>query len=500
MTEDNFPVPAKACRWINPRTGQQTKFPLQHAVDFAHFVDGGSQLVPANVGEYFFQPPAPQAPVVRPTNVKRTSVAEVQELFDPFLDDDESPQEPAVTDSRFNRQEVPTGGSAKRSRERLNDVPTEPERFRAVLDQDMLIIEKLRDTPVLLERFQNIRQGAASDVNTGDDEDKPLSGVANIGPSVIPKKPTGVSKYAFVPREDQQVVHDRVTSAKYKGKPATVFVKSMIRSEHVAFKALPGVCTRLFDIQFGLSGLSIRHFARLSQSGRIHWLESGGSNFDNLSATAEFGRAMPASHIDDVIDSVRVFMMYAREYCCLELVELVENIVAFIEQTLKQVSWSSDDLSLLVYWVNDLLEDFRAAAEVGSGLSQVTRRCSTDDRQLRDLMFVKVHRQVEYMSVGASVVAAVHSEEHSKPAHHEQKHRTTDDKRRLGRIPRNVLNQLPVQVVPGSGKPRSLCHGLQLEGGLAILADCIQKVCSIQGPRATSDKTEQEKQTSAFHV
>ncbi|ETK93906.1 hypothetical protein F441_03080 [Phytophthora nicotianae CJ01A1] len=171
MTEDNFPVPAKACRWINPRTDQQTKFPLQHAVDFAHFVDGGSQLVPANVGEYFFQPPAPQAPVVRPTNVQRTSLAKVQELFDPFLDDDESPQEPAVTDSRFNRQEVPTGGSAKRSRERLNDVPTEPKRFRAVLDQDMLIIEKLRGTPVLLERFQNIRQGAASDVNTGDDED-----------------------------------------------------------------------------------------------------------------------------------------------------------------------------------------------------------------------------------------------------------------------------------------------------------------------------------------
>ncbi|ETO58394.1 hypothetical protein F444_23228 [Phytophthora nicotianae P1976] len=44
------------------------------------------------------------------------------------------------------------------------------------------------------------------------------------------------------------------------------------------------------------------------------------------------------------------------------------------------------------------------------------------------------------------------------------------------------------------------CHGLQLEGGLAILADCIQKVCSIQGQRATSDKTGQEEQTSVFHV
>ncbi|ETP28391.1 hypothetical protein F442_22315 [Phytophthora nicotianae P10297] len=44
------------------------------------------------------------------------------------------------------------------------------------------------------------------------------------------------------------------------------------------------------------------------------------------------------------------------------------------------------------------------------------------------------------------------------------------------------------------------CHGLQLDGGLAILADCIQKVCSLQGQQATSNKKGQEEQTSAFHV
>ncbi|ETL92934.1 hypothetical protein L917_08835, partial [Phytophthora nicotianae] len=44
------------------------------------------------------------------------------------------------------------------------------------------------------------------------------------------------------------------------------------------------------------------------------------------------------------------------------------------------------------------------------------------------------------------------------------------------------------------------CHGLQLEGGLAILAGCIQKVCSMQGHRATSNAQGQEEQTSAFHV
>ncbi|ETI30448.1 hypothetical protein F443_22430 [Phytophthora nicotianae P1569] len=44
------------------------------------------------------------------------------------------------------------------------------------------------------------------------------------------------------------------------------------------------------------------------------------------------------------------------------------------------------------------------------------------------------------------------------------------------------------------------CHGLQLDGGLAILADCIQKVCSLQGQRATSLELGPKEQTAAFHV
>ncbi|ETP48314.1 hypothetical protein F442_05916, partial [Phytophthora nicotianae P10297] len=39
-----------------------------------------------------------------------------------------------------------------------------------------------------------------------------------------------------------------------------------------------------------------------------------------------------------------------------------------------------------------------------------------------------------------------------------------------------------------------------LDGGLPIFVDCILKVCSLQGQRATSYKQGQEEQTSAFHV
>ncbi|GMF58717.1 unnamed protein product [Phytophthora fragariaefolia] len=119
-----------------------------------------------------------------------------------------------------------------------------------------------------------------------------------------PKKSSATSKYAFVPSEDQVAVHNRITSTTHKGKSASAFCN--IRSEHATFKALPGICTQVYDIRFGSGSLSIRHFARFLRHERVAGLESGGSNFDNLSASAEFAEATPAACIDDVVDATTV--------------------------------------------------------------------------------------------------------------------------------------------------------------------------------------------------
>ncbi|KAG3004027.1 hypothetical protein PC120_g18832 [Phytophthora cactorum] len=43
-------------------------------------------------------------------------------------------------------------------------------------------------------------------------------------------------------------------------------------------------------------------------------------------------------------------------------------------------------------------------------------------------------------------------------------------------------------------------HGPQLDGGLAILADCIQKVCSLQTLCTTSNQLGHPAKSSAFQV
>ncbi|KAE9136957.1 hypothetical protein PF010_g1479 [Phytophthora fragariae] len=463
LSEETIPSPSKICRWVDPKTGEDAVFELQHAVDFAYFVDGGHQPVPGYLGSSFCQPSRQPTP-------SRSDRAELDaaEIFDPFSDDDESPQdlfEPqvhgpasvAASQQRSNKRAQESsfiGDDDQLVVERVQRRRVEP---HSALDKDALIVERLGDDPGLLERFLEVRRAhsnhqAASTGKVFADADTAKIAVPS---AAAKKKLEAPSKYAFTPRPDQQQVHDRITSAKHKGKTPSVYVNGMVRSDAVKFKSLPGVCIRAFDIRFGSKGLSIRHFARISQDERMAWLESGGSNFDNLSATAEFEKATPATCIEDVVDSTRVFLTYTREYCCQELIELTEKIVEFIEQTLMRVSWSLKELPSVVYWINDVLEDFREAAETNSDLRQVQSRCSTEDRVLRDLMFVKVHRQVDEVRAASASSGGSAPNPRSGSGHRLQM--VACEKKGFGRIPKNVLNRMPVQVDPASGGSRPLC-------------------------------------------
>ncbi|KAE8910458.1 hypothetical protein PF010_g17481 [Phytophthora fragariae] len=164
MTNESFPVKTKTCAWIDPKTGRQTEFPLQHALDFAYYVDGGAGSVPSSVGQSFCQPPVISRSFHQ-ENDDQESVAEAQELFDPFQDDDEIPQDRSEREPNAISFPPPVKRSAKRDRETANlpgDSSLEQKCRRVALDQDALIVDNLRGDPDLLERFLSIRQVSSS--------------------------------------------------------------------------------------------------------------------------------------------------------------------------------------------------------------------------------------------------------------------------------------------------------------------------------------------------
>ncbi|ETI53325.1 hypothetical protein F443_03703 [Phytophthora nicotianae P1569] len=129
------------------------------------------------------------------------------------------------------------------------------------------------------------------------------------------------------------------------------------------------------------------------------------------------------------------------------------------EKRAPEKRWSEAEVASLVYWINDLLEEFRGAAENGDDFRQVRTRCSTDDRLLKDLMFVKVHRQVD--TLRAETVAEDTRCQEQRPAAASRQQPSLAEKKRLGRIPRDVLRRLPVQVDPATGETTALCEAIE---------------------------------------
>ncbi|OWZ07045.1 LOW QUALITY PROTEIN: hypothetical protein PHMEG_00020615 [Phytophthora megakarya] len=424
MRPECFPSPDQLCSWADPRTGATTKFHLQHAVDFAFFADGNRNPVPDHVGETFCRPPEPPSP----DETNRTAGSAMQ-LFYPFLDDDVLPQDNEMpVAAAFGSQPTPSG---RRSCGRNYNVCT-PATGR---------LSKI--SVGFGQGCSHSRQTRRRSRASGTSEVRAVT-ERGADSELLPKrhKSDPTSKYSFNPQPDQQYVHDRITSEKHRGKSPYLYVCGLVRSDSVKFKALPG-------------SLSIRHFARFAPEGRVKWLQAGGSNFDNLSATAKFYKATPAASIDDVVDSARVFLTYAWEYCYDGLIELVEAILRFIEETLMRVTWNETELPSVVYWVNDVLEDFREAVESDGDVKHVLLRCSTEGRLLRDLIFARLHRQVDALRKPKHLAVPRGVELKAPTAH--KAHLPRESSTGHGRMPKTVLKRLPTQVDADTGERRSLC-------------------------------------------
>ncbi|OWY92773.1 hypothetical protein PHMEG_00038084 [Phytophthora megakarya] len=225
----------------------------------------------------------------------------VDALFDPFVDDDD--ELPAHGNDVDQLGASGQTRGTKRSSTRI--VVNYEEISAPPLDQDALIVEKLSNDPDLLNHFLQVREASNFTQNAPtQEEDNPPHELLPIR-RVTDKKSGQFSKYSFVLH-----VGERITSEKHKDKSTTLFCKRLVRSLFIKFKPLPGVCTRLYDIQVGSCRLPICHFAPFSHDERMAWLQARSSNFDNLSSSAELTAARAPSSIDEVGDNVKVLLTF----------------------------------------------------------------------------------------------------------------------------------------------------------------------------------------------
>ncbi|RLN46517.1 hypothetical protein BBJ28_00021049 [Nothophytophthora sp. Chile5] len=192
--------------WMDPRTGSACEFPLQQAIDYAYFVDGNVQPIPASVGPSFCRSSVRSD---RSTPAGNHTPQLCNSMFNHQLDDDEGGIAEQGASASPHELAPPASSSGKRTRwvaaDDAQQLSTKRLAHAAATDdrqQDESIAAMLLDRPDLLQRFLSIRSGSsqhqASDMIHQRHDCQDDDGASRVNWS---------SKYVFAPTPAQRRVH-----------------------------------------------------------------------------------------------------------------------------------------------------------------------------------------------------------------------------------------------------------------------------------------------------
>jgi hypothetical protein len=399
-----LPTGNEVVQWVDSRTGVERTFRLQHVVDFAYVNDGNNPWPPSlrsSIGHSFCDDPLMrEASAVRsaansgPATQRHVSTpVSLSSLFADAESAHSSNPSPHVPPRTPRRRSDPAGElelqepprvrsrTVSAGRPDYNVHMASPAQLQAG-GLDTRVIDALVDQPDLLGRYIRLVSSSISPVETATGND--------------PEPERRTSKYAFAPTSTQISIHDAITAPSHRGKHPTLFVETLIQSTAVRFQPHPGVVMRIFDFQFGLLGLSILHFIPFGIHQRMAWLNKGGVNMQNFSAGVAVPRPEPAESMGTLIDASRVLCRFAQDFFTPPVRDVFEALLELFQRLDSWHTWAAVDLPHLIYWANEVLENFRSRVHSShdpiSSSESVVARISLNDGELQNVLHSSARR------------------------------------------------------------------------------------------------------------
>ncbi|KAG1713171.1 hypothetical protein DVH05_000892 [Phytophthora capsici] len=359
------------CSWIEAASGETCVFSLSHALAYVFNTDGPGIAELTGLGTSFCRPP-PSLPATtgRSRNDgQHHAPASVESFF--ASDDDGAARRDTSQSSRPSPRHIPVPVESPSSGE------------RSARDR---IAEVLSREPDLLDYFHNL-----------ENRDTVAAPVFQRGDA--PADFARGSHTSFRPSAHQVRVHNVLTARHLSGKSPAAFVDLLISHRAVQFQPHPGVLTRLYDFQFGSRGLSIMHLNPIGQIDRMDWIMSGAVNMQNFAASVEAPVPKTPLCMADVQEALACFKTYASAFSTSDTVQLVDRMFAFVQELKTWQMWEQADLPYLVYWLNQILEDFRSCAERDSVAAtaeraQVIYKLQTNNGDLQQLFQIVNNRRL----------------------------------------------------------------------------------------------------------
>ncbi|GMF42721.1 unnamed protein product [Phytophthora fragariaefolia] len=341
--------------------------------------DGGVEPTPDSVGASFCTPPtasnqrqvtettrtARRISLLNPSSVSTRTAASA--MFDTQNDDDDVLEEIEVG--------APTDGH---NHEVQQFVPPPTKRARTTLSvaqqQHTGEILAALASQLRLQRIFAENYLPDSSVVASTSTQAPITPTTTLGSSGTRLNsaqgeavPNFNVRNANVPTLSQIQVHEAVAAPHHQGTTLEKYVDGMIASEYCLFKPLPGVSTRVRDIQFGKRGLSVMHFQPLAFDDKV----TCGGCVSNPGAFAS------GNFLADLKASITA-------------------LVALVTGLARSHVWEADDLPLLVYWINVTLEEYRTQISQATLVpGEFKKKFSLENSSLQHILQTVSSRQLQ---------------------------------------------------------------------------------------------------------
>ncbi|OWZ14822.1 LOW QUALITY PROTEIN: hypothetical protein PHMEG_00011625 [Phytophthora megakarya] len=378
--------------WINPATGLNVQFPVQHAVDYAYYKDGGVQPTPDSLGTSFCIPPRTTSnthvatrrirriAMMSPSNQAPERPITPLAMFDAQNDDDEL----LVEDD--NLHESTNNSSTREQRRESTLIPPSAKRVRTSAP----LGHHYRSGEILaaLAAHPHVQRAFAEDYLPSHAVDATTTAIEDHR-----------RQKSLRSRNDRPInsdtISERSSLGSYLGFTSSRYGNGKLRGWNDFVKPLPGVVTRTRDIQFGKRGLSVMHFYPLPFEDKVVWYNNGGCTYQNLNVSIAVPKALPLKTIHDIVAACQTLELFASEYYSSDLKLAIGSLLTLAKQLAQSYEWSMEDLPLLVYWINSTLEEYRTHVIQGTLIpGQFVSKFSVDSSSIQHILQVVCSKQL----------------------------------------------------------------------------------------------------------
>ncbi|KAE8887054.1 hypothetical protein PF003_g29122 [Phytophthora fragariae] len=208
---------------------------------------------------------------------------------------------------------------------------------------------------------RNKRPAESSDINARPAQRRALGMEISAPPAsdAFERSQPGTN---FRPTTLQQAVHGLIVHPDYTGKTPSENMQLMLSSSAAGINPHPAILMKLFDLAFGIRGLSSANLERFDLSAQRQWRREG-VNMNNFATSVDLPRPRSLSTMAELFEAFSLLQAFGMRFYNATTQAFITAAMGFAATITGMGMWNASAVDLITFWFDGVLDDYLRAIE-----------------------------------------------------------------------------------------------------------------------------------------